>query len=74
MPKKSSSNSKATSPSSTGSSLSAHKSDYAYYKSYGGWHGFMHSHGLDPHNDADVEDGKDIIAAFREEDANAGKK
>jgi hypothetical protein len=34
----------------------------------------MHSHGLDPHNDADVEEGKDIITAFREEDAKAGKK
>jgi len=67
MPKKSSSNSTTTNSSST--SASAPKSDYAYHKAYGGYHGFMHSHGLKQYNDADVQEGKDIIEAFRQHDA-----
>ena len=76
MPKQSSSNSNATSSSS--SSASAPKSDYhwQYYKAYGGWHGFMQSYGLKPYDPDDVQEGKDIIAGFRNIDgagADAGK-
>jgi hypothetical protein len=74
MPKQSPSNSNATSSSS--SSASAPKSDYQYYKAYGGWHGFMQSYGLKPYDLDDVQEGKDIIAGFRNIDgagADAGK-
>ena len=76
MPKKSSSNSKATSSSS--GSASAPKSNYQYYKAYGGWYGFMHSHGLKPYDPDDVQWGKAIVEGYRKDDAeeaaNAGKK
>jgi len=68
MPKQSSSsNSKATSSSSSGTT-SAPKSDYQYYKAYGGWHGFMHSHGLKPWDAGDPQEGKAIVAEFRKHD------
>jgi len=66
MPNQSSSSSNTTSSSST--NASAPKSDYAYCKPYGGWHGFMRSHGLKPHDDDDVQEGKDILEGFRELD------
>jgi len=76
MPQKSSSNSKATSSSS--GSASAPKSNYQYYKAYGGWYGFMHSHGLKPYDLDDVEWGKAIVEGYRQDDAeeaaNARKK
>jgi len=76
MPKKSSSNSKATSSSS--GSASAPKSNYQYYIAYGGWYGFMHSHGLKPYDLDDVEWGKAIVEGYRQDDAeeaaNARKK
>jgi hypothetical protein len=79
MPKKSSSNSKATSSSASGSA-SAPKSNYQYYKAYGGWYGFMHSHGLKPYDLDDVEWGRAIVDGYRQDDAEeaarakAGKK
>ncbi len=61
---------------SSSSSASAPKSDYQYDKAYGGWHGFMQSYGLKPYDPDDVQEGKDIIAGFRNIDgagADAGK-
>jgi hypothetical protein len=54
------------------------RSNNSYYKPFGGWVGFMHSYGLKPSDDDDVEEGKRIIEAFKEQDrqddAQAGKK
>ena len=44
------------------------KSDYEYYKGFGGYQNFMHSYGLKIHNMDDVEEGKAIIQGFREQD------
>jgi len=67
--KQSSSNSKASSSSSVTGSASAPKSNYEYYKAYGGWPGFMLSYGLKPWDLDDVEEGKAIIRGLRECDA-----
>jgi hypothetical protein len=66
---KSSSTSNASSSSSATGSASAPKSNYQYYKAYGGWPGFMHSFGLKTWDLDDVDEGKAIIRAFREDDA-----
>jgi hypothetical protein len=62
----------------TTSDATGDQSNNSYYKPYGGWTGFMHSHGLKPWDDDDVEEGKRIIEAFKEHDrqdrAEAGKK
>ncbi|KAH9969708.1 hypothetical protein BC827DRAFT_1162190 [Russula dissimulans] len=69
MPKQSSSsNSKATSSSSSGT-----KSDYQYYKAYGGWNGFMHNQGLKPWDAGDPQEGKAIVAEFRKNDEAEAK-
>jgi len=64
----------SSSTSSSSTNASTPKPDYAYYKPYGGWHGFMRSYGLKPHDDDDFQEAKDILAGFRkldEFDANA---
>ena len=38
------------------------------YRSFGGWHGFMHSYGLKPSNLDDVEEGKQIVEKMKEHD------
>jgi hypothetical protein len=37
------------------------------YRPWGGWQGFMHSHGLKPWNTDDVEEGKQIRDAMKEQ-------
>lgn len=65
MPSKKSSSKK----SSEGSSKSSgQKSNYQYHKEAGGYNNFMHSHGLKPWDDDDVQEGKAILDAFREYD------
>lgn len=54
--------------SNTNSGAYVPKSDYHYYKNFGGFHNFMHSYGLKPWNDDDVQEAKSIIEAFREHD------
>ncbi|KAF9026859.1 hypothetical protein BDZ89DRAFT_1161106 [Hymenopellis radicata] len=44
------------------------KSTNSYYKPYGGWPGFMASHGLKTYDQDDVEEGKAIIQAFKDAD------
>lgn len=44
------------------------KSDYEYYKSFGGWVGFMHSFGLKPTDSDDVEEGRSILEGFKKVD------
>ena len=44
------------------------RSDYSIHQSYGGWNNFMHSHGLKPWNDDDVQEGKAIVQAMKEMD------
>ena len=44
------------------------KSDYAYYKAYGGFNNFMHMHGLKSWDHDDIQEGKRIIEAMREAD------
>lgn len=44
------------------------KSDYAYYKDFGGFNNFMHSYGLKPYDHNDIQEGKAIIEGFREQD------
>ena len=44
------------------------KSDYQYYKDFGGFNNFMHSYGLKPWDHDDIQEGKRIIEAFREQD------
>ena len=44
------------------------KSDYQYYKDFGGFNNFMHSYGLKPWNDDDIQEGKAIIEGFRQQD------
>jgi len=55
------------SKSSTGSAYIP-QTDSSYYKSFGGWPRFMHSYGLKPWDDNDVEEGKRIIETFKEQD------
>ncbi|KAF9456842.1 hypothetical protein BDZ94DRAFT_1274639 [Collybia nuda] len=56
------------SDSSNTSNAYAEKSNNSYYKSYGGWPNFMASHGLKPWNPDDVEEGHQIIQAFKDHD------
>ncbi|KAF8876823.1 hypothetical protein BD779DRAFT_1559227 [Infundibulicybe gibba] len=44
------------------------KSNNYYYESFGGWTNFMHSYGLKPWNDDDVEEGKQIVEGFKRQD------
>jgi len=43
-------------------------------KSYGGWTNFMISFGLKPWEEDDADEGKRILKAFTEEDANQKQK
>lgn len=43
-------------------------SNYSYMKDFGGYNNFMASYGLKPSKDADVQEGKAILDAFREAD------
>lgn len=55
----------------------APKSDYAYYKSYGGFNSFMHTHGLKSWSHDDIQEGKQIIETMRaadKQDWEAGQK
>jgi hypothetical protein len=38
------------------------------YRPFGGWNGFMHSHGLKTWNLDDVEEGKQIVEQMKEND------
>ena len=40
-------------------------SNNSIYQTFGGWPGFMHSHGLKPWNDDDVQEGKAIVAGMK---------
>ncbi|GJJ15809.1 hypothetical protein Clacol_010087 [Clathrus columnatus] len=62
-------NSNGTTSKSTSSSRSSN-SDYAIYKSYGGWQNFHHCHRLKPWDDDDLEEGKAIIQALRDADTD----
>ncbi|GJE99645.1 hypothetical protein PsYK624_159160 [Phanerochaete sordida] len=44
------------------------KSDSHYYKDFGGFNNFMASYGLKTYSHSDVQEGKAIIEAFREQD------
>ena len=44
------------------------KSNNQYYQGFGGYNNFMHSYGLKPWDDDDVQEGKAIIEAFKEAD------
>jgi len=44
------------------------KSNYQYYKDFGGFNNFMHSHGLKTYDHNDIQEGKAIIEGFREQD------
>ena len=44
------------------------KSNADIYRPFGGWPGFMHSYGLKTWNTDDVEEGKQIVEAFKEQD------
>lgn len=44
------------------------KSNNSYYSSFGGWNGFMASYGLKTWNPDDVEEGKQILQAFKDND------
>ncbi|KAI0054294.1 hypothetical protein BV25DRAFT_1866466 [Artomyces pyxidatus] len=63
----------AQSSSSSAAAKNTYKpeTDYEYYKSWGGYHNFLLSYGLKPYNLEDVEEGKAILAAFREADKYA---
>lgn len=50
------------------------KSNYAYYKDFGGFNNFMHSYGLKPWDHDDIQEGKAIIQAFREHDREEQKQ
>ncbi|KXN81851.1 hypothetical protein AN958_03620 [Leucoagaricus sp. SymC.cos] len=50
------------------------RSDYSYYKDFGGYYNFMHSYGLKPYDDNDVQEGKAIIEAFREHDSSEAQE
>ncbi|KAH6905532.1 hypothetical protein BKA70DRAFT_9070 [Coprinopsis sp. MPI-PUGE-AT-0042] len=41
-------------------------SSNAIYQSYGGWPNFMHSHGLKPWDQDDVEEGRQIVDKLKE--------
>ena len=51
-----------------GSSGYVPKSNYHYYKDFGSFHKFMHSYGLKPWNDDDVQEATAIIQAFKDQD------
>lgn len=44
------------------------KSDYSYYKDFGGYNNFMASHGLKVWDHNGVQEGKAIIDSFKEQD------
>ncbi|KAF8876851.1 hypothetical protein BD779DRAFT_1559386 [Infundibulicybe gibba] len=44
------------------------KSNEYYYESFGGWTNFMHSYGLKPWNESDVEQGKQIVEDFKRQE------
>ncbi|KIY68987.1 hypothetical protein CYLTODRAFT_453019 [Cylindrobasidium torrendii FP15055 ss-10] len=44
------------------------RSNNSYYNDFGGWQNFMHSYGLKPWDHNDVEEGKSILAAMKEQD------
>lgn len=52
----------------SGSKTYVPKSDYQYYKDFGGFNNFMHSYGLKPSDHDDIQEGKAIIEGFREQD------
>ena len=42
--------------------------DSHYFKHFGGWHGFMRSYGLKPHDDDDVYEAKQILQGMKDGD------
>jgi len=54
--------------SSSNSTVYVPKSDYHYYKSFGGFNNFMHSYGLKPWDHDDIQEGKRIIQGMRDGD------
>lgn len=44
------------------------KSNNSYYAPFGGWQGFMHSYGLKPWDDDDVQEGHAIVDAMKRHD------
>ncbi|EKM79752.1 hypothetical protein AGABI1DRAFT_113057 [Agaricus bisporus var. burnettii JB137-S8] len=67
--KGSSSNNNANANANSG----ATRSNNSYYKAYGGWPNFMHSHGLKPWDLDDVEEGRAILEAMKAYDREEGE-
>jgi len=51
--------------SSSSSNSTGERSNNSYYKPFGGWPRWMHSHGLNPWNSDDVEEGKAILEGYK---------
>jgi len=64
------SNSEGKSSNSTGE-----RSNNSYYKPFGGWPRWMQSHGLNPWDFDDVEEGKAILKGYKalDKEKNSGK-
>jgi len=55
-------------PTDSNSNVYVPKSDYQYYKAWGGFNNFMRSYGLKPWDHDDIQEGKRIIQGMRDGD------
>ncbi|KAF5363878.1 hypothetical protein D9756_000067 [Leucocoprinus leucothites] len=67
-------NASSSSKSNSNTNSGGGRSDDSYYKPYGGWPGFMHSHGLKPWDLDDVDEGKAILEGYKALDRKADGK